>query len=167
MAFANQNLISAIREMNHTLNHMDVLDHAMVTVKVDFESIERSQGIFKCPSELHLGESYQHIINSTTRKWLIDSKPESEEKQRLLGIIDSKLNIEIDLADIRQDSRRSNFEEAEKVLQYNANILAPKLPNIDDLVDIATVISKKVLHDSLLTKYIEQAGAELSQAQPG
>ena len=63
-------------------------------------------------------------------------------------MIDSKLDIEFYLADIRQDpTSRSNFEIVEKVLQCNANILAKKLPSINDLVDMATVISKKALHE--------------------
>ena len=41
-------------------------------------------------------------------------------------------------------------------MQYNANILAQKLPNIDDLVDMARVISKKSLHEFLPTKFKEQ-----------
>ena len=69
----------------------------MVTVNVDF-----GQFIFKWPSELHLDKSFQHIIHNTTRKWLIDSQPEFEEKQRLLSIIDSELEIEFNLAHIRQ-----------------------------------------------------------------
>ena len=73
------------------------------------------------------------MIHNTVRKWLIDSQPESEEKQRLLSIINSKLDIEIDLVDIRQDPSRSSFEVAEKVLQCNANILSQKLPNIAKL----------------------------------
>ena len=93
MAFANQNLISGIREMNHTWNPTEVSDNAMVTVKVDFEMIEPSHGISKCPYELHLDLSYQHLIQSTIRKWSIDSQPELEEKQRLLSIIDSKFEI--------------------------------------------------------------------------
>ena len=39
LTFANQNLISGIREMKHTWNLMEVSDHAMVAVKVDFETI--------------------------------------------------------------------------------------------------------------------------------
>ena len=80
--------------MNHAWNPKDVSDHAMVMVKVDFKTIERGQGIFKLPVELHLNKSCQHIIHSTIRKWLIDSQPESEEKQRLLSIIESKHKIE-------------------------------------------------------------------------
>ena len=49
LAFANQNLISSIREMNHTWCPHEVSDHAMVTVRVDFEMIDRGHGIFKCP----------------------------------------------------------------------------------------------------------------------
>ena len=90
------------------------------------------------------------------RKWLIDSLPESVEKQRLLCIIDSKLDVEFDLADIRQDRGRSNFGVAEKVLQCKANILAPNLPNIDDLVDMATVTNKKALHEFLLKNVMNQ-----------
>ena len=116
----------------------------MVTVKVDFETIERGQGIFKCPSELHLDRSYQHIIHSTIMKWLIDSQAESEEKKRFLSIIDSKLEIEFNLAKLRQEPCK--YEITEKVLQCNANILAHKLPNIDGLFNMATVISKKELH---------------------
>ena len=86
----------------------------MVPVRVDFETIEHIQGTFKCPSELHLDVSYQHIIQSTIRKWLIDSQPKSEEKQRLLSIIDYKLKIDFNSADIRQEP--SIYPVAEKVL---------------------------------------------------
>ena len=70
----------------------------MVTATVDFETIEHSHRIFKCPSELHLDVSYQQIIHSTIRKWLIDSQPESEEKQIFQSIIESKLKIEFSVA---------------------------------------------------------------------
>ena len=66
--------------------------------------------------------SYQHVTQSTIYQQLIDSQPESGENQRLLSIIDSKLKIEFDLADIRQEPGK--YEVAEKVLQCNANILA-------------------------------------------
>ena len=94
----------------------------MVTVRVDFETIERGQGIFKCPSELHLDVSYQHIIHSTIRKWLIDSQPESEGKQRLLSIMESKLNIEFTVAQYRQESKDN--EVAIGVLRCDADSLA-------------------------------------------
>ena len=86
--------------MKHTWCPREVSDHAMVTVRVDFETIDRGHGIFKYPSELHLDVCYQQIIHSTIRKWLIDSQPESEEKQRLLSIIETKLNIEFTLAQL-------------------------------------------------------------------
>ena len=126
----------------------------MVTVRVDFETIDRGHGIFKCPSELHLDVSYQHIIHSTIRKWLIDSQPESEEKQRLLSIIESKLNIEFTLAQLRQETEDN--EVAMGVLQSSADNLARKLPDIEDLVNMATVVSKKALHEFLLIKCKEQ-----------
>ena len=87
--------------MKHTWCPREVSDNAMGRITVDFETIVRGHGIFKCPSELHLDVGYQHIIHSTIRKWLIDSQPESEEKQRLLSIIESKLNIEFTLAQLR------------------------------------------------------------------
>ena len=87
----------------------------MVMVRVDFETIDRGHGIFKCPSELHLDVSYQHIIHSTVRIWLIDSQPESEEKQRLLSTIETKLSIEYTLAQLRQETEDN--EVAMGVLQ--------------------------------------------------
>ena len=72
LAFANQNL------MKHTRCPREVSD--MVMVRVDFEKVERSHGIFKCPSELRLDISYQDKIHSTIREWLIDRQPESENR---------------------------------------------------------------------------------------
>ena len=138
-------MISGIREMKHTWCPREVSDHAIVTVRVDFETIDRGQGIFKCPSELHLDVSYQHIIHSTIRKWLIDSQPETEEKQRLQSIIETKLSIEYTLAQLRQETEDN--EVAMGVLQSGADTLAHKLPDIDDLVKMATVVSKKASND--------------------
>ena len=67
MSFANQNLISGIREMNDIWNSKEVSDHAIVMVRVDFETIECSHGMIKYSSDLHLDVSYQHMIHSTTR----------------------------------------------------------------------------------------------------
>ena len=75
-----------------------------------FKTIEGGQGIFKGPSELHLNVSYQHIIHSTIRKWLIDSQPQAEEKQRLLSIIESKLSIEFTIAQLKQESEDKEVE---------------------------------------------------------
>ena len=77
-------------------------------VRVDFETINRGHGIFKDPSELHLDVRYQTIIHSTIRKWLIDSQPKSEEKQRLLNICTTK-------ASLVQDIYQQGFVEAEFV----------------------------------------------------
>ena len=42
------------------------------------------------------------------------------------------------------------------VLQSSSDNLTRKLPNIEDLVNIATVVSKKALHEFLLIKGKEQ-----------
>ena len=63
---------------------------------------------------------------------MIDSQPESEEKQRLLSIIESKLKIEFTLAQLRQETEDN--EVAMGVLQYGADNLAKKLSSIEDLV---------------------------------
>ena len=83
---------------------------------------------------------------------IFDSQQKSEEKQRLLSIIDSKLEIEFNIAFIRQDPSIANTKVAEKVMQLNANVLAQKLTSIEELVTMASVISKKVLHEFLQTK---------------
>ena len=111
----------------------------MVTVRVDFETIERGHDIFKCPSELHLDTSYQHI-HSTDRKLLIESQPEAEENQRFLTTIESKLKIECTFAQLKQETKDN--ELAIGVLQSCADKLAKQLPIIDDFVKMATVISK-------------------------
>ena len=61
LAFANQNLISRITEMRHTWNNQDILD---------FETIFRDQGLFKCPTELNFDDSYQNIIRSNIAKFI-------------------------------------------------------------------------------------------------
>ena len=58
------------------------------------------------------------------------------------------------MAQLRQEP--GDNEVAMRVLQCNVDILAPKLPDIEDLVNMATVISKKVLHEFLLVKCKEQ-----------
>ena len=45
-----------------------------------------------------------------------------------------------------------HFEVAERVLQCNANNINQQLPTTDYLVEVAEVISKKALHEFLLTK---------------
>ena len=53
---------------------------------------------------------------------MIDSQPESEKKQRLLSIIESKLSIEFTLAQLRQEM--GDNEVAMGVLQSGADIVA-------------------------------------------
>ena len=65
-----------------------------------------------------------------------------------------QFEIEFNLANLRQEPGK--YEVAEKVLQCNGDIFVQKLPNIDDLVNMATVISKKALHEFLLVKCKEQ-----------
>ena len=82
-------------------------------------------------------------------KWLIDSQPESEEKQIPQSIIETKLRIEFTLAQLRQETEDN--EVAMGVLQSSADTLARKLPGIEDLVNMATmVVRKKALHEFLL-----------------
>ena len=95
-----------------------------------------------------------HIIHSTIRKWLINSRPESEEKQRLLSTIESKLKIEFTLAQLRQETEDNVV--AIVALQCGTDKFPQQLPSIEDLVDMAMVISKKALHEFLLTKWREQ-----------
>ena len=91
--------------MKHIWCPIEVSDHAMVMVRIDFETIDRGHDVFKCPSELHLDVSYQHTIHSNIRKWLFDCQLESEEKLRLRGIIESKLSIEFTLAQLGRRQR--------------------------------------------------------------
>ena len=125
----------------HTWCQREVSDLAIVTVRVDFETIDRGHGIFKCPSELHLCTSYQSIIHSTIRKWLIDSQPKSEEKVILQNIIDSKISIEYAMAKLKQETEDN--EVAMGVLQSGADTLARKLPDVDDLVEMANEMSQR------------------------
>ena len=66
------------------------------------------------------------------------------------------LDIYNNFALIRQDPGLEHFEVAERVLQCNTNNISQQLPTTDDLVEIATAISKKALHEFLLTKCKEQ-----------
>ena len=75
---------------------------------------------------------------------------------RLSKLIGRLLDIYNDLALIRQDPGMEHFEVAERVLQCNANNISQQLPTTNGLVEMATVISKKALHEFLLTKCREQ-----------
>ena len=63
--------------MKHTWNQSIYSDHAMVTVVVDFETIEKGYGIFKCPSELHHDVNFQAIIKSKIINCQLEEQPET------------------------------------------------------------------------------------------
>ena len=84
LAFANQNLVSGVTEMRHIWNQSSLSDHAMISISVDFETIERGKGIFKCSLELHLDVNYQNIIHRTIKQHIIDGQLESKTKQELV-----------------------------------------------------------------------------------
>ena len=58
------------------------------------------------------------------------------------------------MAKLKQETEDN--EVAMGVLQCGADTLAHKLPDVDDLVKMATEISKKALHEFLLVKCKEQ-----------
>ena len=123
-ALANQNLIRGVTGMKHTWNQCKYSDHVMVTVVVDFESIEKSYGIFKCPSEqLHHDVDYQAIIKSMITKCLLEEQQESETRMDLLNIIHMKINEEYTVASLRQTPGKDGFENTERLLLSNIAIL--------------------------------------------
>ena len=75
----------------------------MVTVVVDFETIDKGYGLFKCPSELHNDVNYQAIIKSTIQKCLLEEMEETEERNDLLNLVDKKLIEEFALTNHRQE----------------------------------------------------------------
>ena len=54
------------------------------------------------------------------------------------------------------NARNGGYKVSMGVLQNGADNLAWKLPDIEDLVNLATVISKKALHKFLMIKSEEQ-----------
>ena len=91
------------------------------------------------------------------KNWIVHSQPESDDKLRLSKLIDKLLDTYHNLALIRQDQGAEHFEIAKGVLQCNAKAICQQLPITDDLVEMATVISKKALHEILLIKCKEQS----------
>ena len=87
----------------------------MVTVVVDFETIDKGYGLFKCPSELHNDVNYQAIIKSTIQKCLLEEMEETEERNDLLNLVDKKLIEEFALTNHRQDPGKNGFEETERL----------------------------------------------------
>jgi len=155
IALANQNLISGVTGMKHTWNQRKYSDHAMVTVVVDFETIDKGYGLFKCPSELHNDVNYQAIIKSTILKCLIEEIEESDEKYHHLNLVDRKLWEEYALTNHRQTPGKNGFEATERLLLSNIENLSNSLPTIDDLVPM-TVVNHKAIHEFILQKCKEQ-----------
>ena len=114
IALANQNLISGVTGMKHTWNQRKYSDHAMVTIVVDFETIDKGYGTLKCPSELHHDDNYQPIIKSTITKCLLEEQEETEERNNLLNLVDMKLSEEYALTNHRQTPGKDGYEETER-----------------------------------------------------
>ena len=105
MALANQHLISGITRMKQTWNQSNYSNYTSV---VDFETIEKGYGNFRCPSEPHHDLNYQAIIKSTI-KCLLEEQPETETRNDILNIIDMKIIEECTLASLRQTTTLSSI----------------------------------------------------------
>ena len=110
IALGNQNLISGVTGMKHTWNQSKYSDHAMVTVVVDFETIDKCYGLFKCPSELHHDVDYQAIIKSTIIKCLLEEQEETDERNHL-NLVDQKIREEYLLTHHRQTPGKIGFRK--------------------------------------------------------
>ena len=102
--------------IRHIWNQSSYSDHAIVSLKVNFETIDRGQGIFKGPSELPMDMNYQSIIKSTITNCSIEEQPESDARKELMETIEGKIKIEFTLASHRQDLSRVGFEAMERFL---------------------------------------------------
>ena len=122
----------------------------MVTVVVDFETIDKRYGLFKFPSELHHDVNYQAIIKSTITKCLLEEQEETEERNTLLNVVDKKLIKEYALTNHRQSPCKNGFEENERLMLSNIEVLNNALPTIDDLVSMAMLVNQTALHEFVL-----------------
>ena len=138
--------------MKHILNQTSHSDHGMLSLSVDFKTIEEGEGIFKCPSEFHLNMNHQGIIHSSITEHLIENQPESDIKKELIKIVEAKLIDEYSLAFLRQDPSKVGFENEERFLLCKIESLGQKLSEIDDLVTMATEVNHKTLHEFILKK---------------
>ena len=141
--------------MKHTWNQSKYSDHAMVTVVVDFETIDKGYGLFKCPSELHHDVNYQAIIKSTILKCLLEEQEETDEKYHHLNLVDQKLWEEYALTHHRQTPGKNGFGETERLMLSNIENLSNSLPTIDELVPM-TVVNHKAVHEFILQKCKEK-----------
>ena len=78
-------------------------------------------------------------------------------KKELSEIIKANNSPEIVLASLRQTSCTVSFEIAERFSHSRIDELTQKLPEMDNLVLMATEIDQRALHDFLLLKYKEQS----------
>ena len=159
IALGNQNLISGVTGMKHTWNQSKYSDHAMVTVVVDFETIDKGYGLFKCPSELHHDVNYQAIIKSTIIKCLLEEQEETDERNHHLNLVDQKILEEYALTNHRQTPGTIGFGETERLMLSNIEVLSNSLPTIDDLVPMTMVVDYKAIHEIILQKCKEQTMA--------
>ena len=114
----------------------------MVTVVVDFETIDEGYGLFKCPSELHHDVNYQAIIKSTIIKCLLEEQDETDERNHHLNLVDQKILEEYALTNHRQTPGTIGFEETERLMLSNIEVLSNSLPTIDDLVPMTSGVTR-------------------------
>ena len=143
--------------MKHTWNQSKYSDHAMVTVVVDFETIDKGYGLLlKCPSELHHDVNYQAIIKSTITKCLLEEQEETDERNHHLNLVDQKIREEYSLTHHKQTPGTIDFGETERLMLSNNEVLSNSLPTIDDFVPMAMVVDNKAIHEFILQKCKEQ-----------
>ena len=98
----------------------------------------------------------QAIIKSTITKCLLEEQEETEERNALLHIIYKKLVEEYALTNHRQSPGKNGFEETERLMLSNIEVMNNALSTIDDLFLMATVVNQKALHEFILQKCKEQ-----------
>ena len=74
----------------------------------------------------------------------------------LLNLVDKKLIEEFALTNHRQDPGKDGFEETERLLLSNIEVMNNALPTIDDLVPMAKVVNQKALDEYALQKCKER-----------
>ena len=111
---------------------------------------------FKCPSELHHDVNYQAIIKSTITKCLLEEQEETDERNNLLNLVDRKLIEEFALTNHRQDPGKNGFEETERLLLSNIEVLNNALPKIEDLISMSLIVNQKAIHKFVLQKCKKQ-----------
>ena len=77
----------------------------------------------------------------------------------LLNLVDKKLIEEFALTNHRQDPGKDGFEETERLLLSNIEVMNNALHTIEDLVSMAMVVNYKAIHEFVLQKCKEQTMA--------